>query len=64
MSSLQKFLTAIFPAAWARSMEAESRSWMIRCPCGFERSVWDTGVSGGSLVGRISFTGGARRAAS
>jgi len=24
-------------------MEAESRAWMVRCPCGFERSVWDMG---------------------
>jgi hypothetical protein len=24
-------------------MEAESRSWMVRCDCGFERSVWDMG---------------------
>lgn len=28
----------------AAAMEAESRTWMVRCPyCGFERSVWETG---------------------
>jgi hypothetical protein len=43
MSSIQRFFTAILPASWARSMEAESRAWMVRCPCGFERSVWDMG---------------------
>jgi hypothetical protein len=43
MSSIQKFFIAILPASWARSMEAESRRWMIRCPCGVETSVWDSG---------------------
>jgi len=43
MSLIQKFFKAIFPASWASSMEADSREWMIRCGCGFERSVWDTG---------------------
>jgi hypothetical protein len=43
MSSLQKFFVAIFPASWARSMEASSRNWMMSCPCGFEKSVWEAG---------------------
>lgn len=43
MSIIQKFLTAIFSVGWAKSMEADSRRWMVRCPCGFERSVWDMG---------------------
>ena len=24
-------------------VEAESRQWMVQCPCGFERSVWELG---------------------
>jgi hypothetical protein len=24
-------------------MEAHSRAWMVRCSCGFERSVWEMG---------------------
>ena len=24
-------------------VEAESRSWMVKCPCGFERSIWELG---------------------
>jgi len=43
MSSLQKLVAAVLPKKWAESMEAESRSWMIRCPCGFEQSVWELG---------------------
>jgi len=43
MSWIQRFFVAVFPASWARSMEADSRRWMIRCRCGFERSVWDIG---------------------
>jgi hypothetical protein len=43
MSLIQKFFMAVFPASWARSMEADSREWMIRCRCGFERSIWEIG---------------------
>ena len=43
MSATQRFFATVLPASWARSMEAESRAWMVRCPCGFERSVWDMG---------------------
>lgn len=43
MSSIQKFFAAIFPARWAKSMEAHSRSWMMRCECGYEKSIWDMG---------------------
>jgi len=43
MNAIQKFFTAIFPGSWAEDMQAESRSWMIRCTCGYEKSVWDAG---------------------
>jgi hypothetical protein len=44
MSFLQRFFTAIFPRSWAKSMEADSRSWIIHCShCGHERSIWDIG---------------------
>jgi hypothetical protein len=43
MAFVQKFWTAILPQAWAEAMRAESQSWMMRCPCGFERSIWDSG---------------------
>lgn len=43
MNSIQKFFVTILPASWARSLEASSRNWMMRCPCGFEKSVWDAG---------------------
>jgi hypothetical protein len=43
MSWIQRFFTAIFPASWARSMEEDSRRWMMRCRCGFEKSIWDMG---------------------
>lgn len=25
------------------AVEAESRQWMVKCPCGFEQSIWDLG---------------------
>ena len=43
MSTLQKFVVLLLPKKWAESMEAESRAWIARCSCGFERSFWDTG---------------------
>ena len=43
MSWIQRFFTAIFPASWARSLEADSRLWLMRCRCGFEKSIWDMG---------------------
>ena len=43
MSTIQKIITSLVPASWARSMEAESRDWMARCTCGFERSIWEIG---------------------
>jgi len=43
MSPLQKFFVRILPRTWAESMEADSRSWMMRCSCGFARSIWELG---------------------
>jgi hypothetical protein len=43
MTFLQKFMSAVLPKTWAEEMQKESRSWMVRCTCGFERSVWDIG---------------------
>lgn len=43
MTFLQKILVRILPRKWAGSMEAESRCWIFRCPCGLERSWWDAG---------------------
>jgi hypothetical protein len=43
MSSIQKFIAAILPRRWVEAMEADSRSWMVRCSCGFARSLWELG---------------------
>ncbi len=44
MSRIQQVVSRRVPAAWATSMEAESRMWMVRCrSCGFERSLWELG---------------------
>jgi hypothetical protein len=43
LSWIQRFFVAIFPRSWAESMEADSRRWMMRCRCGFARSIWDLG---------------------
>lgn len=44
LSGVQKLALGAVSAETAAEIEAQSRSWMIRCPhCGFERSVWDAG---------------------
>lgn len=44
MTRLQKLLVAMLPQRWAENMEAESRTWIIRCPsCSYEISVWEAG---------------------
>jgi hypothetical protein len=43
MSWIQRLFLRVLPSAWARDMQAASRSWKIRCPCGQEQSVWDVG---------------------
>lgn len=40
---LAKVLDPMLPKAWAEVMRTESLSWMMRCPGGFERSIWDSG---------------------
>ncbi len=43
MSGVQRFICRFLPVRWAEAMEMESRSWIVQCPCGFARSVWDWG---------------------
>ena len=52
MSFMQRLLMRLLPRKWAESMEAESRVWMVRCPCGFERSVWEAGGIRWKAVGK------------
>lgn len=42
-SLIQRFFLRILPRRWGESMEAESRSWILQCPCGREISCWETG---------------------
>jgi hypothetical protein len=44
LSRAQRFFTWLFPASWAASMEADSRTWIVRCSaCGHAESMWDRG---------------------
>lgn len=43
MSKMQDILASVLPERWAASMEAESREWVMRCPCGHETSIWEMG---------------------
>lgn len=43
MTSIQQFFMAILPVNWAQDLQAESQTWMLRCTCGYERSIWEMG---------------------
>lgn len=43
MGLLRKLIISIVPTRWAQAMEAESRAWRMRCPCGEETSIWEMG---------------------
>lgn len=44
LSGTQKFIKLFVPSSLFASMEAESRSWMVKCSnCNHERSIWELG---------------------
>ncbi len=43
MSFFHRFLAAVLPQRLMAAIEADSRLWMVRCSCGFARSVWEIG---------------------
>jgi hypothetical protein len=43
MSFVQRLFTRLLPPKWAADMEVDSRAWILKCKCGYERSFWDIG---------------------
>lgn len=43
MTSIQRLFQKLLPRRWAESMETESRAWLARCTCGYEKSIWERG---------------------
>ncbi len=44
MTPMQRFFKAVLPAKWAADMEADTRTWSMRCDtCGHAESLWDRG---------------------
>ncbi len=43
MRLIQWIAERALPEKWARALREESKAWMIRCACGFEKSLWDAG---------------------
>ncbi len=52
MSFIQRLITALVPSSMTKAMEAESRTWMMRCPAGHERSIWEAGGIRAGAAGR------------
>lgn len=57
MSGVQRFFKWVMPRKWFAAAESESRKWMIRCPCGAERSVWDAGGIRWKAAGKTRMLG-------
>ena len=43
MGFFQKLFGSMLSKESMAAMEADSRDWMVQCPCGHEISVWDMG---------------------
>ena len=43
MASEHRFLRFILPKKWFEAVKAGARQWLIECPCGFKRDLWDVG---------------------
>jgi hypothetical protein len=43
MSFVQRLSKTLLPRRLSDSMEAESRQWLVRCSCGYAKSIWDWG---------------------
>lgn len=43
MSFWQRLFGSLSSDGRMGDVEAESRQWMVKCPCGVERSVWELG---------------------
>ncbi len=51
-SFVQRLVLSLIPKSWGESIKAESRAWIMRCPCGHEQSVWDAGGIRWKAAGR------------
>jgi hypothetical protein len=43
MGLIRSLVFAVVSKKTAAAMEAESRRWVMTCPCGFETSIWEMG---------------------
>ena len=43
MGLMRKLILAVVSKKTAAAMEAESRRWVMKCPCGYETSIWEMG---------------------
>ena len=43
MAFFQKLFAALLPKDTMDALEADSRDWMVQCPCGHAISIWELG---------------------
>ena len=51
-SLTQRMILAFVSKKTAASMEEHSRQWLVRCNCGFARSIWELGGIRWKAVGK------------
>ena len=43
MAAEHRFLKFILPAKAFAAVREETKEWLVECPCGHKRDVWDSG---------------------
>ncbi len=51
-----KVLRFLLPASWFAALEASTRCWLLECPCGVKRDLWDAGGIRGKGSEKVTYT--------
>jgi DNA-directed RNA polymerase subunit RPC12/RpoP len=43
MAAEHRFLKFILPARAFNAIRADTKKWLVECPCGHKRDLWDAG---------------------
>lgn len=53
LSRTQRLFQRLLPPSWFAALQAESKSWVMRCPrCDVVSSIWEIGGLRGKAIGR------------
>jgi len=43
MAATHRFLKRVLPAKAFEAVKAGTKQWLMECPCGHKRDIWDSG---------------------